>query len=118
MDYGARYLIGVKTRNRYQVSGLINPTYNVRKRGADVEAIGRRHSATLAWVAIPVIPEEQTFSAFFGTITQIEDAGERFSIPMKPEQTARYECLWRPLEEFDPSIHPEWSNGGYPRRRR
>jgi hypothetical protein len=115
---GARYLIGVKTRNRHQVSGLINPTYNVRKRGADVEAIARRHNANLAWVAIAVIPEEKTFSAFFGTIVQIENAGERFSIPMKPEQTARYECLSRPREEFDPSILPEWSNGGYPRRRK
>ena len=83
---GARYLIGVKTRNRYQVSGLINPTYNVRKRGADVEAVARRHSAALAWVAIAVIPEEQTFSAFFGTIEQIDGDGERYSIPMKPER--------------------------------
>jgi Holliday junction resolvase len=32
---GARYLIGVKTRNKYQASGLINPTYNVRKRGVN-----------------------------------------------------------------------------------
>ncbi len=101
---GVRYLIGVKTRNRYQVSGLINPTYNVRKRGADVEAVARRHSAALAWVAIAVIPEEQTFSAFFGTIVQIDGDGERYSIPMQPEQTARYECLSRPLEEFDSSI--------------
>ncbi len=113
---GERYLIGVKTRNRYQMSGLINPTYNVRKRGADVQGIARRHSATLAWVAIAVVPEEQTFSAFFGTIAQIEDAGERFSIPMKPEQTAHYECLSRPLEELDASIRSEWSNGGYLRR--
>jgi hypothetical protein len=114
---GARYLIGVKTRNRYQVSGLINPTYNVRKRGADVEAVARRHSAALAWVAIAVIPEEQIFSAFFGTIVQIDGDGERYSIPMKPEKTARYECLSRPLEEFDSSIRSDWSNGGYPRRR-
>jgi hypothetical protein len=113
-----RYLIGIKTRNKYQVSGLLNPTYNVRKRGVDVGAIARRHQAILAWVAIPVVPEEQKFSAYFGTIAQIEDRGERFSIPMKPEQTGRYECLSRPLEEFDQSIHPEWSNGGYPRRRR
>jgi hypothetical protein len=113
---GVRYLIGVKTRNKYQVSGPINPTYNVRKRGVDVEAIARRHSAVLAWVAIPVIPEEQRFSAYFGTIAQIEDAGERFSIPMRLEQVARYECLSCPAEEFDTSIHPEWSNGGYARR--
>jgi hypothetical protein len=113
---GNRYLTGVKTRNKYQVSGLINPTYNVRKRGVDVGAIAQRHNAILAWVAIPVIPEEQSFSAYFGTIGQIEDRGERFSIPMRPEQTARYECLSRPVDEFDPSIRPEWSNGGYPRR--
>jgi predicted transport protein len=113
---GVRYLIGVKTRNRFQVSGLINPTYNVRKRGADVEAIARRHGAALAWVAIAVIPEQKIFSAFFGTIAQIEDAGERFSIPMRPEQTKRYECLSRPLEEFDELIRAEWSNGGYGRR--
>jgi len=114
----SRYLIGVKTRNKYQASGLINPTYNVRKRGVDVGAVARRHKAILAWVAIPVIPEERSFSAYFGTIDQIENAGERFSIPMRPEQTVRYECLSRPLEESDPSIRPEWSNGGYPRRRR
>ena len=110
---GTRYLIGVKTRNRYQVSGLLNPTYNVKKRGADVEAIARGYNATLAFVAIPVIPEQQRFSAYFGTISQIEEAGERFSIPMRPEQTVRYECLSRPVEEFDRSIRPEWSNGGY-----
>jgi hypothetical protein len=110
-----RYLIGVKTRNRYQVSGLLNPTYNVRKRGVDVEAIARQHNAILAWIAISVIPEEQSFSAYFGTIAQIDDAGERFSIPMRPERTSEYERLSQPPEEFDPSIRPEWSNGGYAR---
>jgi hypothetical protein len=115
---GARYLIGVKTRNKYQDKGLVNPSYNVRKRGADVESIARQYSAILAWVAIAVIPEEQTFSAFFGTVAEIEDAGERFSIPMKPEQTERYIPLSCLPEEFDPSIRAEWSNGGYPRRKR
>jgi hypothetical protein len=110
---GARYLIGVKTRNKYQASGLINPTYNVRKRGVDVGAIAEQRKAIPAWIAIPVIPEEQTFSAYFGTILQINEAGERFSIPMGPEQTARYERLSRPIQEFDRSIRPEWSNGGY-----
>jgi hypothetical protein len=113
---GARYLIGVKTRNKYQVSGLINPTYNVRKRGADVKAVAQLYNAILAWVAVAVVPEEQRFSAYFGTIAQIEDAGERFSIPMRTEQTKRYECLSRPLEEVDKLIRSEWSNGGYARR--
>ncbi len=111
------YLIGVKTRNKYQVSGLLNPTYNIRKRGVDVEAIARQYNAILAWIAIPVIPEERSFSAYFGTIRQIEDAGERFSIPMRPERTSEYECLSRPFEEPDQSIRPEWSNGGYSRRK-
>src|ERR1700726_3311755 len=112
---GARYLIGIKTGNKYQVSDLINPTYNVRKGGVDVKkAVAQQYNATLAWVAIAVVPEEQRFSAYFGTIAQIEDAGERFSIPMRPEQTKRYECLSRPTEERDQSIRAEWSNGGYP----
>jgi hypothetical protein len=115
---GKRYLIGVKTRNKYQVSGLVNPTYNVRKRGVDVGAIAKRHKAILAWVAISIIPEEKKFSAYFGTIAQIDDAGERFSIPMRPEKTVRYERLSQPLEELDQSIRPEWSNEGYSRRRR
>jgi hypothetical protein len=115
---GTRYLIGIKTRNKYQASGLLNPTYNVRKRGVDVEAIARRHEAILAWVAISAVPEEQNFSAYFGTIDQIDHAGERFSIPMRPEDTDGYECLSRPREELDQSIRLEWSNGGYPRRRR
>jgi hypothetical protein len=115
---GARYLIGIKTRNKYQVSGLLNPAYNVRKRGVDLEAIARRHEAIFAWVAISVVPEERSFSAYFGTIAEIEVDGERFSIPMRPEKTVQYECLSRPPEEFDQSIRPEWSNGGYPRRRR
>jgi hypothetical protein len=115
---GMRYLIGVKTRNKYQVSGLINPTYNVRKRGVDIRTIAqRRYNAKPAWVAISVIPEKQSFSAYFGDIDQIEEAGERFSIPMKPEKTADYKPLSRAPEEHDLTIQPAWSNGGYPRRR-
>jgi hypothetical protein len=114
---GKIYVIGVKTRNKYQLSGLLNPTYNIRKKGADVGAIARKHGAVLAWVAISVIPEERKFSAYFGTIDEIQEGGERFSIPMMPERLKGYECLSRPVEEADPSIHPQWSNGGYPNRR-
>jgi hypothetical protein len=114
---GVRYLIGVKTRNKYQTSGLLNPTYNVRKRGAEVGAIARRHRAVSAWMAISVIPETQTFSTYFGTLAQIEESGERFSIPMLPKHVANYECLSQPAEEFDSSIRVDWSNGGYSRRK-
>ena len=69
----------------------------------------------LPWVAIAVVPEEQTSGAYFGTIAQIEEDAERFSIQMKPEHTRRYELLGRE-DEFDPSIRSVWSNGGYRRR--
>jgi hypothetical protein len=72
----ARFVVGVKTRNIYQVSGLLNPSYNVRKMGFDIGAIGKRYNAVLAWVVIQVIPELQTFNAYFGTIAQIEERKE------------------------------------------
>jgi len=54
---GIRYMIGVKTRNKYTARGALNPTYNIRKKGANVAAIAEQHDAQLAWVAIQVIPE-------------------------------------------------------------
>jgi len=50
-------MIGVKTRNKYTARGALNPTYNIRKKGANVAAIAEQHDAQLAWVAIQVIPE-------------------------------------------------------------
>jgi len=84
---GERYLIGVKTRNMYQVSGLLNSTYNINKKGANILAIARRYNAQLAWVAIQVIPERRVFWSYFGTIALIEDRGERFSIRMGASDT-------------------------------
>ena len=110
-----RYLIGVKTRNKYQISGTLNPTYNIRKKGADVRAIARRYDAQLAWVSIQIIAERRVFWSYFGTIALIEERRERFSIPMQASQISRYLCL--ACEETDPAISPAWSNGGYGRRR-
>jgi hypothetical protein len=114
-EYGSvRFIIGVKTRNMYQKSGPLNASYNVKKKGFDTQSIGMRYHADLAWVAIQVIPELQSFNAYFGTIDQIEEFKERFSIPMKPEEIRllKYKRLGT-ADEFDPSIRPEWSNGGY-----
>jgi hypothetical protein len=108
---GTPYIIGVKTRNKFQVSGTLNPTYNIRKRAADVHKIAHRYKAELAWVAIQTIPELQQFSAFFGTIAQIEEDGERFSIRMNPEYTRNY--LRLADQQIDTSLRPEWSNGGF-----
>jgi hypothetical protein len=108
---GVRYLIGVKTRNKFTVRGPLNPTYNIRKKGADVAAIAARQKAQLAWIALQVIPERQIFWAYFGTIAQIEELAERFSIPMRAFDTPKYECLAD--QEVDATILAEWSNGGY-----
>jgi hypothetical protein len=112
---GVRYMIGVKTRNKYQVSGLLNPTYNIKKRGSDVQAVALRHSAQLSWVAIQVIPERRVFWSYFGTIAMIEESGERFSIPMRASDTPKYECLAD--QDADAAISIEWSNGGFTRSR-
>lgn len=108
---GIRYLVGVKTRNKYTARGTLNPTYNIRKKGANVAAIAEQHNADLAWVAIQVVPERGVFWAYFGTIAQIEDRGERFSIPMRAFSTPKYECLAD--QEADATISAEWSNGGF-----
>lgn len=115
---GQRFIIGVKTRCKHQnqKGGPLNATYNIKKKGADVRVIGARYNAELSWVAIQVVPELQTFNAYFGTIAQIEEVKERFSIRMKPEYTKIYERLGSE-DEFDPSLQPEWSNGGYLRLR-
>jgi hypothetical protein len=108
-----RFVIGVKTRNMYQASGPLNASYNVRKKGFAIWKIGEQYDADLAWVAIQVIPELQTFNAYYGTINQIQEYAERFSIPMKPGEIREhdYKCLAE--NASDPSIRPEWSNGGY-----
>lgn len=114
---GQRYLIGVKTRNKYQESGSLNPTYNIKKNGMDVRAISRRYNdAELAWLTIQVIPERQIMWSYFGTIALIEENGVRFSVRMQETQTPRYECLAD--AENDTTIRPEWTNGGYARIRR
>src|ERR1700730_1328599 len=85
-----RFVLGVKTRNMYQQCGLLNASINVSKKGFDIGAIGKRYNAILAWMAFQVIPELQTFNAYFGTIDQIQQHKTRFSIPMKPEEIRAY----------------------------
>ena len=110
---GKPYLIGVKTRNKFRDIGLLNGEYNIQKKGIDVQAIAGRYKAELAWVTIQVVPELQMFWSYFGTIALLNEHRERFSVPMRVTETARYERLAN--EETDITIAPEWSNGGYGR---
>jgi hypothetical protein len=107
---GDPYIIGVKTRCKFKENGRINDSYNMVKTGADVSAIAASYNAQPAWVTIQVIPELQTFSAFFGKFST-----ERLSVPMRGRDTDKYkregDCLAD--NEIDPTILPEWTNGGY-----
>jgi hypothetical protein len=109
---GKPYIVGVKTRCKFKDDGRLNDYYNMVKRGADLAAIAARYKAQPAWVTIQVIPELQTFSAFFGKLTT-----ERLSVPMRERDTEKYKrdgkyiCLAD--QEADATISAEWSNGGY-----
>lgn len=108
---GIRYLIGVKTRCKYQNSGPLNSTYNIAKRRMDIQILARRYDAELAWLSLQVVPEIQVYWAYFGTVSSIQEDGQRFSIRMSPKYTLNYECLAE--LELDKTIRPEWTNGGY-----
>jgi Holliday junction resolvase len=103
-----RFIIGVKTRNRQTAEGKLNSCYNIRKKGKDLRVLAIGYKAHPAWVAIQVEAEKQRCSAFFGTVAQIMFQGERYSIPMTPQATSKYELL--ASDEHDPTIRPEWSN--------
>ena len=100
----------MKTRCKFKADGRINDSYNMVKSGADIAAIAASYNAQAAWVTIQVIPELQTFSAFFGKLTT-----ERLAVSMRERDTDGYKrdgnCLAD--EETDPTILAEWSNGGY-----
>lgn len=108
---GQRFLIGVKTRNKLQANGKLNPSFNITKRGRDLTPLAKKYDAVLAWVAIQVQSEKQRFSAYWGTVNQIIEAKERYSIPMKPDEVLAYECLVQ--DKPDKSIKPEWTNRSY-----
>lgn len=103
-----RFIIGVKTRNKQTAEGKLNSCYNILKKGKDVRALATGYKAVPAWVAIQIEAETQKCSAFFGTMAQITERGERYSILMTTLATAKYERL--ASDEHDPTIQPEWSN--------
>jgi hypothetical protein len=102
------YVISVRTRNKFQQNGRLNPGYNFRKKSADVETIAARLKARLAWIAIQVDVEAQRYWAYFGTMAALNVSGDRYSIPMTPGATRAYFCLAD--DRFDAFIRPEWNN--------
>ncbi|MBN7760698.1 hypothetical protein JYP52_06075 [Nitratireductor aquibiodomus] len=108
---GVRYLIGVKTRNKYTSTGGINPCYNYHKKTMNVADIAALYKATPAWLVIPVIPELNQFSAYFGTLDQVNEGKERYSIPTTQAAFPFYECLADGIQ--DGTLISEFSNGGF-----
>lgn len=105
---GERFIVGVKTRNKYTAAGPLNAAYNVCKKGSDLSDLASRYGARLACLAVQVNVEVQSFSAFFVPMSELTAGGSRYSIPMTPKAIAQYECLAR--DEYDPAIKLEWSN--------
>jgi hypothetical protein len=109
---GTRYFIGVKARNELQVSGALNPTYNLflipykknsllRDRGVTVDEITRHgisqihqlaahFDAIPAWITVPIRSYAQTYAVYFGLL---EELGNRRSIPMTEKAIKSHECL-------------------------
>ena len=106
---GQRYLIGVKSRNEFQDNGKLNPCYNavlirndkkkvlegLGKTEAQITAIlwegideiAAHLAGNTAWIAIALRPEQGTYSAYFGLVSDIR---HRRSIPMKPADRDAY----------------------------
>jgi hypothetical protein len=112
-DYDAersrrRFIISVRTRNILKADGTLNTPYNICKKGVDLLPIARKCRAELAWITIQVDTERRCNSAYFGTMAELNANGERYSVPMKPCDTAGYECLAH--NQHDQNIMPEWTN--------
>lgn len=105
---GHRYVISVRARNMWQANGKLNPGYNVCKKGANIQKVADKYGAELAWITIQVDVKSQRYSAYFGTLAELNVNRVLYSVPMKARDTARYECIALGLS--DPQIRPEWTN--------
>lgn len=83
-----RYLFSVKSRNKYQVNGVLNSRYNLLYSQVDVNAICAEYQAAPYWMAIQFHGEH--YSVYIGSLFDL--AGKR-AIPMTVNHTLKYECL-------------------------
>jgi hypothetical protein len=90
---GKRYVISVKTRNKYEFrkngQKVLTSRYKLgTKCYQHSETVSRKLDAVPAFLAIPIEPE--TFSAYFGTLEQLHG---NTGIPMSKKALSNYECL-------------------------
>jgi hypothetical protein len=86
---GQKYVISVKTRNRYQNNGRLNNRY---KLGTDCESKAKKaelkFKAMAAWMAISIF--DTLYSVYFGTL---ESLAGKTGIPMDDNDTMKYDCF-------------------------
>ncbi len=87
---GKRFVISVKTRNKYTASEKLNAFYNLVVGGdlAFARFAEKSENAEAAWIAISL--EDETFDAYFGLLSSLHNVR---SIPMRPRDTNEYFCL-------------------------
>ena len=89
---GKKYLISVKTRNKYENNGKLNSRYKLgRNLLAKIEkalSIPEFSECEPAWLAIAM--EEKTCDAYFGLISELEGGN---GIPMSQKACSTKQCL-------------------------
>lgn len=101
---GRRYVISVKSRNKYQRSGELNNRYKLGNRCYEnAELACNQYEAEPYWMAIQF--DGDTFSAYFGSLSQLN--GKK-GIPMGSKDISNYECLAEDKEhgiDFNPYLN-------------
>jgi len=89
---GTKYIISVKSRNKYEHGGNLNSRYKLGDTEKKLNKIRTEAKYSeykchvSAWLAISF--EEKTFDAYFGTIEQLEN---KRGIPMSEKNLLKYE---------------------------
>lgn len=89
-----RFLISVKTRNKFERRGTLNCRYKLGDplskiaKIFDADKYSEYHACIPAFLAIAM--EEETFDAYFGLLEYLDNPR---GIPMSKSAKARYECF-------------------------
>ncbi|RHW74600.1 hypothetical protein [Colwellia sp. RSH04] len=87
-----KYLISVKTRNKYERTGKLNYRYKlgkgVYKKIDDLLAQDKWNGYTAAWLTIAI--EKETLDAYFGDIASLN---KKRAVKMSPKACKEYNCL-------------------------
>jgi hypothetical protein len=101
---GKRYVISVKSRNKYQRSGKVNSRYKLGERCyEDAKAACCQYDAEPYWMAIQF--EGDKYSVYFGSLSILD--GKK-GIPMATTHLSKYQCLAKGKEhgiDFKPYLN-------------